>query len=92
MATEESHHLSERNIVQLAAAIAAKDMKTIAEGYLDITPETVKNRLYETLGDAEAFNRDIIRYWAIKNSGSEQVKVLFFIFKILCYLNISTLI
>ena len=78
MATEGSHQLSEKNIVQLAAAIAAKDMKTIAEGYLDITPETVKNKLYETLGDAEAFNRDIIRYWANKNSGSEQVKVLFF--------------
>ena len=78
MATEESHHLSERNIIQLAAAIAAKDMKTIAEGYLDITPETVKNRLYETPGNAEAFNREIIRYWANKNSGHEQVKVIFF--------------
>ena len=55
MATEGSHHLSERNIVQLAAVIAAKDVKTISEGYLDITPETVKNKLYETLGDAEAF-------------------------------------
>ena len=77
MATEESH-LSNSNIVQLAAALAAKDMKTIAEGYLDIAPETVKNIQYENGWDAQAFNRDIIRNWANKNSGSEQVKVLFF--------------
>ena len=75
MATEESHHLSNSNVVQLAAAIAAKDMKTIAEGYLDIPPETVKNIQYENGWDAQAFNRDVIRHWANENSGPEQVKV-----------------
>ena len=74
MATEESD-LSNSNISQLAAAIAATDMKTIAEGYLYIAPETVKNIQYENGWDAQAFNRDIIRHWANKNSGPEQVKV-----------------
>ena len=73
MATEESH-LSNSNIVQLAAALAAKDMKTIVEGYLDIAPETVKNIQYENGWDAQAFNRDIIWNWANKNSGPEQVE------------------
>ena len=76
MATEESHHhLSNSNIVQLAHEIAAKDMKMIAEGYLDIAPETVKNIQYENGWDAQAFSRDIIRHWANENSGPEQVKV-----------------
>ena len=76
MASEGSHSLSEKNIVQLAAAIAAKNMKTIAEGYLGIPSETVKNIQYDSGWDgAEAFNREIIRHWANKNSGPEQVKV-----------------
>ena len=43
--------------VKLAAAIAASDMKMIAEGYMDIASETIKNIQYETGWDAEAFNR-----------------------------------
>ena len=69
--------LNGEDVVKLAAAIAAKDMKMIAEGYMDIASETVKNKLYENPGDAEAFNREIIRLWANKNSGPEQVKVIF---------------
>ena len=75
--------LNGKDIVELAAAIAAKDMKTIAEGYMDIASETVKNKLYENLGDTEAFNCEIIRLWANKNSGPEQIKV------ILTYLSFS---
>ena len=33
-------------IVKLAAAIAANDMKMIAEGYMDIAPETITVRIY----------------------------------------------
>ena len=51
-------------------------MKTIAEGYLDIAPETVKNIEDEKRGDTEAFNREIIRYWKNKNPGTDQVKVI----------------
>ena len=68
--------LQDKDIVKLAAVIAAKDMKTIAEGYMDIASETVKNKLYENLGDVEAFNREIIRHWANKHSGPEQIKVI----------------
>ena len=71
-----ARELSNGMTVQLASAIAAKNMMAIAEGYLDITSETVKNKLYENPGDAEAFNREIIRYWANKNPGPEQVKVI----------------
>ena len=76
MATGRNSILSDRKIVQLAPAIAAKDMKTIAEGYLDIAPETVKNIDDEKRGDAEAFNREIIRYWRNRNPGRDQVKVI----------------
>ena len=68
--------LTNKVIVQLAAAIAVTDMKTIAEGYLDISPESIANIEYENQGDTGAINRKIIRHWANKNSGSEQIKVI----------------
>ena len=68
--------LNGEDVVKLAATIAANDMKMIAEGYMDIASETIKNIQFETGWDAEAFNREIIRLWANKNSGSKQVKVI----------------
>ena len=76
MAARGDWTLKGEDLVKLAAAIAANDMKMIAKGYMDITPETIKNIQYETGWDAEAFNRAIIRLWANKNSGPEQVKVI----------------
>ena len=70
-------NLKNKEIVELAAAIATENMKSIAEGYLDISPETVKNIIYENVGKAEATNREIIRDWANKYSGSKQVKVIY---------------
>ena len=61
--------LNGEDVVKLAAAIAANDMKMIAEGYMDIASETIKNIQYETGWDAEALNREIIRLWANKNWG-----------------------
>ena len=75
MASEGSDRLSEKSIVKLAAVIAAEDMKAIAEGYMDIPPATVKNIQYESGWNAQAFSRHIIRHWANKNSGPQEVKV-----------------
>ena len=58
--------LSRRQIVRLAAAISTDNMESIAEGYLDISPETVKNIRRDT-SNSEAFNRDVIGYWCHKN-------------------------
>ena len=65
--------LTNRQIVRLAAAISADNMTSIAEGYMDINPEIVKN-IRRNEGDSEAFNRAILRYWMNKNPNN-QVKV-----------------
>ena len=69
-------HLKRQQIVRLAAAISAKDMTSLAEGYMDIDDATIKNKKYENK-DAEAFNREIIRHWANKHP-KNQVKVCCF--------------
>ena len=69
-----SKQLTNRQIVRLAASISIDKMESIAEGYMDIDPETVQNIWRENQGKAEAFNRAIIRYWANKNP-VDQVKV-----------------
>ena len=74
-AQEESGRLTNPQIVRLAASISADNMESIAEGYMDISPETVKNTKRDA-GNSEAFNRDIIRYWSNKNP-DDQVKVSF---------------
>ena len=70
--------LTNRQIVRLARAISADNMESIAEGYLDISPETVKNLRRDT-SYAEAFNRDVIRQWMYKNP-EHQMEVCFFYF------------
>ena len=67
--------LTPRQIVRLAAAISASKMAAIAEGYMDISDETIKNKKFENKDDAEAFNREILKYWINKNSGPNQAKV-----------------
>ena len=68
------NHLTPRQIVRLAAAISANNMTAIAEGYMGISDETIKNKKYENKDDAQAFNREIIKVWIYKNSG-DYVKV-----------------
>ena len=63
-----SEKLTNRQIASLAAAISANNMTSIAEGYMDIDNETVKN-IWCNEGDSEAFNRAILRYWANKHPG-----------------------
>ena len=69
----DNQQLTPRQIVRLASAISADNMESIVEGYLDITPETVKNTRRDA-SSSEAFNRDIIKYWRNKNS-EDQVQV-----------------
>ena len=56
-----SEQLTHRQIVRLATAISDHNMAAIAEGYMDISDETIKNVKYENKGNPEAFNREIIR-------------------------------
>ena len=68
--------LSQQQIARLAAAISRDNMESIAEGYMDITPETVKNIGSDT-SNSEAFSREIIRTWANKNP-ENQIEVIEF--------------
>ena len=63
--------LTNNQIVRLAAIISANNMAAIAEGYMGILSETIKNKKYENKDDAEAFNREIIRYWMNKNPDNQ---------------------
>ena len=72
---EDNGRLTNRQIARLAASISSDNMESIAEGYMDIDTETVKN-IRRDASNSEAFNRDIIRFWANKNPDG-QVEVSF---------------
>ena len=72
-----SQQLTNRQVTRLGAAISVDDMESIAEAYMDISPETVKNIWRENQGKAEAFNRAIIHLWANRNP-ADQVEVSLF--------------
>ena len=74
-ASEKTAQLTRRQIVRLAATISAGNMAAIAEGYMGISDETIKNKKYENKDSAEAFNREMLKYWSYKNSGDDQVYV-----------------
>ena len=63
--------LTQLQIVRLAAKIEAKNMPAIAEDYIHISSETIKNKKYENKDDAEAFNREILRFWANRNQENQ---------------------
>ena len=67
--------LTRKQIVRLAAAISADNMESIAEGYMDISDETIKN-IRRDASNSEAFNRDVIRHWMYRNP-EHQVEVCF---------------
>ena len=71
--------LTSRQIVGLGREISKRNMKSIAEGYLDIDHEVIKSLVDSHREDTEDFNRELIRRWASKpeNSGPDQVKVGF---------------
>ena len=67
--------LTNPQIVQLASVIPARVMKLIAEGYLDIPPETLVNLEDTHRSDIHGFSREVIRTWSYKNSGNDQIEV-----------------
>ena len=67
--------LTPKQIVRLAAAISVNNMAAIAEGYMDINDEIIKNIKYENKDDAQACNREIIKYWRNQNSCGNQILV-----------------
>ena len=75
METPSEGFLTPRQIVLLAKAISCRDMKAIAEGYLDISREEVVSLVDVNRDDTEAITRELIRNWAYKNSDQNQIKV-----------------
>ena len=72
---ETSGRLTNRQYVRLGRAISSPDIESIALGYLNIDDEIIKSLRYEHRGNSEAFNRDILKRWAYRNPGSNQVEV-----------------
>ena len=69
-----SGNLTPRQIVRIAATISVNLLITIAEGYMDINDEIIKNMQVENKDDTDAFKREIIKVWRHKNP-EDQVKV-----------------
>ena len=65
-----SGQLTPRQIVRLAAAISAENMESIAEGYMNISSEEIRNKKYEH-NDKQAFNTEIIKTWLRKNPNNQ---------------------
>ena len=66
-----------RQIQQLGATISQPNMESIAMGFLNIDDDTISSFRVKRGDNTEAFNRDIIIYWANKNPRN-QVKVNIF--------------
>ena len=75
MATGGSGRLTNKEMIRLAEAITGKHMEEIAMLYFDIDWEEVENSKRDHRDDVKAFNRDMLRKWAFKNSGQNQVQV-----------------
>ena len=67
--------------VHLAYAISIQAMESIALGYLGIELEVIDSLKEEHKNNTEKFKRELLRIWAYKNSGSDQVKVA----RLICY-------
>ena len=63
------------DIVNLASAITARNMESIAIKYMDIDLEKIENLKREHRQDIQAFNRSIISTWAFKSREPDQVEV-----------------
>ena len=70
-----SEQLTRKQIVRLAAAISADHMESVAEGYMDIDSDTIKN-IRRDASNSEAFNRDVIRHWMYKNPSHQSMVLL----------------
>ena len=71
-------------ITRLAGVITTNNMECIAEGYLEICHEQIKNKRAENKDNPEGFNRDILRIWCNKHAKGNQVKVSLSVFELFC--------
>ena len=71
-------------IMRLAGVITTNNMECIAEGYLGICHEQIKNTREGNKDKPEGFNRDILRIWCNKNPNGNQVKVSLSVFYLFC--------
>ena len=69
MATGGDWTLDDSTITRLAADISINDMVTVAESYMKMSPEKIKNLRDENRGSAEAVNREILRTWIYRFPG-----------------------
>ena len=67
--------LSLQQISHIVAVISARDMATIAEGYMDISHETIRSLQYENKASPDKFKRQIFAKWCEANPGMNQAKV-----------------
>ena len=72
--TKSNKRLTGRHIVQLGKHIISdEDLGTLAQKYLNISHEKVKNIQYKsTYSEAR---RSVVRHWARKNPGPDQITV-----------------
>ena len=77
MATgEKDRQLTPEQIVRLAAATSTNSMEAIAEGYMGIDYDIIRNVRADNKDNSEAFNRDIIRHWSHRNRDN-QIQVIY---------------
>ena len=70
-----SGRISESQIARLARVISTDNMDSIAVGYMDLDDAIVKNLRVKSRSNPHEFIRDLIRTWAYRNPGPNQVKV-----------------
>ena len=63
--------LTNRQIMQLAAALSPSAMKSLAQEYLGLSTEVIETEVEANKDDKEGFNRGIIMKWANKNPGNQ---------------------
>ena len=66
--------LSLQQISDIAAVTSARDMATIAEGYMDVSHETIRSLQYENKESPQKFKRQIFTTWCEANSDMNQAK------------------
>ena len=76
---EDSGHLTDQLIAELAAnAISAKNAKSLAQRFMELTAVRVSNMEFDAYKDAEDFTRKIFRTWRNQSKEQNKVKVKLF--------------
>ena len=84
MDSRDSGHLTDQLIAELAAkAMAVKDAKSLAQRFMEITADEVSNMEFDA-DSAVELTRKLFRTWRNQTEEKNQVKVMFFIFFLLC--------